>query len=440
MSEAVTIPQPPKTKRDILRWFGPGFIFAATAIGSGELILTTRTASLYGWGFFWCVPIIIICKAVGTSLMLRYGTVTGRNFLKDIWEQKYLKWVIPYFMISSLLYLTGVGAHIGVASGALNLLLPGILPSQYWIAVVALIVAGVALSGTYRFLEKTMITLALIISVGIIVVAIAIAPPINEMLLGLIPQLPQDAPGDTALTTLIGLFGWLGAGWGPTLSYVWWAEEKGMGMHSTKKTFSQAKLNPQNITRLRKWLRIVHLDLSLSYMLTYVVSTCLYIAGATVLFQNNLHPQGLLLVETLSTLFTETIGSGAYYLFLISAFAILISSVIGVVEGLSHALRECTFLIWPTVKEKVKPQLIITVFSILTLVIPVVFLLFAERPVWLLLVSSMMFAPAIGIIFLISAFLCLKLPQPLRPHPLLIAISVGTAVTMITTSFWNILS
>lgn len=54
------------------------------------------------------------------------------------------------------------------------------------------------------------------------------------MLLGLIPQLPPDAPGDTALTTLIGLFEWLGAGWGPTLSYMWWAQEKGVGMHSTK--------------------------------------------------------------------------------------------------------------------------------------------------------------------------------------------------------------
>lgn len=440
MSEATTIPQPPKTKREILRWFGPGFIFAATAIGSGELILTTRTASLYGWGFFWCVPVIILCKAIGTSLMLRYGTVTGRNFLRDIWESKYLKWVIPYFMVASLLYLTGVGAHIGVASGALNLLLPGLLPSQYWIAIVALIVAGVTLLGAYRFLEKTMITLALIISVGIIAVAIAIAPPISEMFSGLIPQMPPNAPGDTSLTTLIGLFGWLGAGWGPTLSYVWWAQEKGVGMHSTKKPLSQERLDSHHITRLRKWLNIVHLDLSLSYILTYIVSTCLYIAGATILFQNNLHPQGLLLVETLSTLFTETIGSGAYYLFLISAFAILLSSVIGVVEGLSQALRECTFLIWPGAKEKMKPKVLVTIFSILALAIPVTFLLIAERPVWLLLVSSMMFAPAIGIIFLVSAFLCLKLPKPLRPHPLLIAITVGTALTMITMSFWNIFS
>jgi manganese transport protein len=187
-------------------------------------------------------------------------------------------------------------------------------------------------------------------------------------------------------------------------------------------------------------LNVVHLDLSLSYILTYVVSTCLYIAGATILFQNGLHPQGLLLVETLSTLFTETLGSGAYYLFLISAFAILLSSIIGVVEGLSHALREYMFLTWPAAQEKIKPKVIITIFSILALVIPVAFLLFVERPIWLLLVSSMMFAPAIGIIFLVSAFLCLRLPKPLRPHPLLIAISIGTALTMITTSFWNILS
>lgn len=439
MSEVTTIPPPPKTKRDILRWFGPGFVFAATAIGSGELILTTRTASIYGWGFFWAVPVIILCKAIGTSLMLRYSTVTGRSFLRDLWENKYLKWVIPYFMISSLLYLTGVGAHIGVASGAINLLLPGLFPSQYWIAIVALIVAGVTFLGAYRFLEKTMITLALIISIGIIAVAIAIAPPINEMLSGLIPHIPPNASGDTALTTLIGLFGWLGAGWGPTLSYVWWAEEKGVGMHSTTKPLNQKALDPQSIHRLRKWLNIVHLDLSLSYILTYVVSTCLYIAGATILYQNNLHPQGLLLVETLSTLFTETIGSGAYYLFLISAFAILLSSVIGVVEGLSHALRECTFTIWPEAEEKMTPKVLVTMFSVITLAIPVTFLLIAERPVWLLLVSSMMFAPAIGIIFLVSACLCLKLPKALRPHPVLIAITVGIALTMITMSFWNIL-
>jgi hypothetical protein len=97
--------------------------------------------------------------------MLRYGTVTGRNFLRDVWKHKYLKWVIPYFMVSSLLYLTGVGAHIGVASGALNLLVPDILPSQIWIAIVAISVAGVTFLGAYRFLEKTMIMLALIISV-----------------------------------------------------------------------------------------------------------------------------------------------------------------------------------------------------------------------------------------------------------------------------------
>lgn len=413
-------------------------IFAACSIGTGELILTTRAASLYEWQFFWCVPLIIFCKAIATSIMLRYGTLTGLNFLRKIWEVKYLKWIIPYFMVSTVLYLAGIGAHMGVTAGTLDLLLPGVLTPQIWIGIVIILIAVISFGGAYSSLEKIMTALTLIISFGIIGGAVMVLPSISDLASGLIPGIPMDVAGDEALTTLIGMFGWLGAGWGPTLSYIWWAEEKGADMHSSREKVKLADVSEKGLERLKGWLRIVHLDLSFSYAITFIVSLSLYITGATVLYPNDLHPEGLLLVKTLSSLFTDTIGAWAYFFFLISAFAVLLSSVIGVVDGLSRALKECMVIMRPSTISSGKTML--KAFKIMAIGVPLLFLLLVERPIWLLLLSSMMFAPAIGIIFLVSTYLCQKLPKRLRPHPLIVLITLGISIVMITASLWRVLS
>lgn len=440
MTEESSIPEPPTKWRDIIKWFGPGWVFAACMIGSGELILTTRTASLYQWGFLWCVPIIIFCKAISTSSMLRYGTVTGNNFLNDLWHNKWLKWIVPYCMISSILYLTGVGAHLGVAAGTLNLLIPNsVISIDVWIFILVFIVAAITFLGVYGFLEKFMIVLTLLISFGIIAVVVLITPSVSEMLPGLIPQIPPNASDDVAVITWIGLLGWLGAGWGPTLGYTWWAEEKGSGMYSPKKKIPVENLNESDINRLKGWLKTVFLDLSFPYIITFIVSLCLYIAGAVILFPRGLHPTGLLLVETLSQIFTDTIGPWAYYLFLSGSFAILLSSLVGVVDGLSRSIKECLIIIWPSISNKLEEKNLLRLIVIIALAVPLAFLILVERPIWLLLISSLMFAPAIGIIFFSSTYLCLKLPKELRPNLFVISIAIGTSIVMISTSIWQLI-
>jgi Mn2+/Fe2+ NRAMP family transporter len=439
MTTSTLVPTPPTRWREVLKWLGPGWVFAACMIGTGELILTTRAASLYQWAFLWCVPLITFCKAVATSSMLRYGAMTGRNFLRDAWAIKWLKWVVPYCLIASLLYLTGIGAHLGITAGTLNLLFPASLSLQAWIAIVVVLVGAITLLGVYGVLEKLMMAMTLAISVIIVVVVVRIFPPIAELAAGLIPQMPPDAVGDTAFITWIGLLGWLGAGWGPTLGYTWWAEEKGVGMFSVDQEVALDKLAPHERRRLKGWLRPVYLDLSFSYLITFLVSSCLYIAGATVLYPRDLHPSGLFLVETLSTLFTETIGPWAYYVFLVGAFATLFSSVIGVVDGLSRSIRHCLRIMWPARMARVNSRTLQRVLTLTAIAVPLTFLLVVERPIWLLLLSSMLFAPAIGIIFLASTYLSLKLPPELRPNRLVVAVSIGTALLMITTSLWQLI-
>jgi len=432
------IPEPPVSWRDILRWFGPGWVFAACMIGSGELILSTRAASLYGWAFLWCIPLIVLCKGVSTMAMLRYGTLTGQTFIEGIWKNKWLKWIVPYCMLASFLYLIGIGAHIGVTAGTFNLLIPGVLSPYNWIFVVVILVALICLLGIYGVLEKIMLAFILIMFFGIIAVAVLIAPPLGEMIGGLIPRIPPNASGDIALITWMGLWGWLGAGWGPTLGYAWWAKEKGAGMYQLKsERKALVDLGKEDRMRLKGWLKPVYLDLFVSYFITFLISTCLYISGATILFPRGLHPKGLSLVETLSAMFTETFGSWAYYLFLLGSLALLLSSIIGVVDGLSRANREFIKIIAPSIYRKISAKGLLRALVLVAIAIPLFFLLMFQKPIWLLLLSSLMFAPAMGVIFLSSTYLCLKLPKEFRPNRLVILITVLTAIFMVVISLWQ---
>ena len=189
--------------------------------------------------------------------------------------------------------------------------------------------------------------------------------------------------------------------------------------------------------RLKGWLKPVYLDLFVSYFITFLISTCLYISGATILFPRGLHPKGLSLVETLSAMFTETFGSWAYYLFLLGSLALLLSSIIGVVDGLSRANREFIKIIAPSIYRKISAKGLLRALVLVAIAIPLFFLLMFQKPIWLLLLSSLMFAPAMGVIFLSSTYLCLKLPKEFRPNRLVILITVLTAIFMVVISLWQ---
>jgi len=429
------IPEPPSKWLDTLGWFGPGWVFSACMIGTGELILTTRAASLYGWAFLWCVPLITFCKGISTMSVTRYGALTGRTFIEGIWEIKWLRWIIPYCTLSSFLYLIGIGAHVGITAGTLALLVPGALAPDAWIVLVVIMVSLIGLMGYYNILEKMMISFVLMMSFGIIAVSILIFPPLNEILGGLIPQMPPNAIDDVAFTTWIGLWGWLGAGWGPTLGYAWWAKEKGAGMYQvSSNNISLEQLRPTDKKRLKGWLRLVYLDLLVSYSLTFILSMCLYVSGAMVLFPRGLHPAGISLIETLSIMFTETFGLWARYLFLLGGFALLFSSVLGVVDGLSRANTEFVKIVSAPIYNKIGHKTLLRIFVLASIAVPMIFVFAVQRPIWLLQFSSFMFAPAMGIIFLTSTYLSLRLPKEFRPHPLVTGVTVMTALFLVAIS------
>ena len=71
----------------------------------------------------------------------------------------------------------------------------------------------------------------------------------------------------------------------------------------------------------------MYIDALLSMVVYTVVTAAFYLLGASVLHSRDLVPEGADIVETLSQIYTETLGEGARLAFLVGAFVVLFSTL-----------------------------------------------------------------------------------------------------------------
>ena len=108
------------------------------------------------------------------------------------------------------------------------------------------------------------------------------------------------------------------------MAYNYWLIEKGYAARSgpMERTNSWEK-------RAKGWIRVMTLDALLSMVVYTAMTAAFYLLGAAILHRQALLPQGMELVETLSTLYTASLGLWAGTLFLVGAFVVLFSTLFG---------------------------------------------------------------------------------------------------------------
>jgi len=80
------IQAPPQTIAGILRRLGPGLIIAASIVGSGELIATTKTGAEAGFALLWLIIIGCVIKVFVQVEFGRYAICTGRTSIDGMNE------------------------------------------------------------------------------------------------------------------------------------------------------------------------------------------------------------------------------------------------------------------------------------------------------------------------------------------------------------------
>ncbi|PHN04954.1 Nramp family divalent metal transporter [Flavilitoribacter nigricans] len=318
--------EPPTSFSEKLKHLGPGFILSASIVGSGELIATTTLGARAGFITFW---VIIISCLVKVAVQVEFGKhtiLTGETSMKafnqlpgpKLGRARWTVWLIFLFMFIKLLQVGGI---IGGVAIILNMTFPQI-GMPIWALLTATAVALLIFRGYYRFIEKfslgmigffTLFTFSSLYFLGYTPYAMEW----SDITSGLSFQLPPEA-----VAIAFGAFGITGVGGDEIIHYNYWCLEKGYAAHTGPRDDSEAWK-----ARARGWIRVMYLDALLAMIVYTVVTAAFYLLGAAVLHAQGTVPEGYQMVESLSMMYTESIGPQAKPAFLLGAFVVLFSTL-----------------------------------------------------------------------------------------------------------------
>ena len=193
-----------------MRWFrdiGPGLLIAAAFIGPGTVTLCTIAGASFGYTLIWAIILSIFSTIILQEMSLRIGLITKMNLAQIIRiniKSKFLNRLLLVLIISSIL-IGNAAYEAGNITGA-SLGISAILNTQtinYIPIFIGLIAFVVLYQGDYKFLERSLVFLVLIMSISFFITAIITKPDINELINGVItPKIDSNN-----LTIILGLIG-----------------------------------------------------------------------------------------------------------------------------------------------------------------------------------------------------------------------------------------
>ncbi len=342
----------------ILAVVGPAFVWCAEYIGSGEVILATRTGAILGTGVMWAIVAGIVLKYwIGMS-GARYTVCTGEGMIDMFSRMPGPKnWAVWIVLIAQFV---SAAISIGSLAAAAGVFVNSLVPiSRYfggWL--VTILAVAVVWAGVFDLLKMVMSFFVIIIVLGVVSVAFSVFPNFSALVQGFSLQVP--AVPEWALAAgvnanpwreILPLIGWSAGGFASQVWYTYWVMGAGYGATAGRDYGQPADLSAlQSLTRtnaenIKGWCRVVYADATIAMIIGNVVTVSFLIAGAGILRPNQLAPEGEAVALTLSKIFSSRWGELGGFLFLLSGAAALISTQIGQLAGwprlLADAFRIC---------------------------------------------------------------------------------------------------
>lgn len=201
----------------IKKWFkniGPGTLVAAAFIGPGTVTLCTLAGVNFGFNLLWAMLLSIIATIVLQEMAARLGIISQKGLSQVIREEiknPFLKQFITFLILSAIV-VGNASYEAGNISGGIlgletifgefkfDLCSSSINTMSIIIGVIAFVLLYI---GNYKFLEKALVTLVLLMSFSFVITAIITKPNLLEIFQGIfVPKFPEQS-----LWTIIGLIG-----------------------------------------------------------------------------------------------------------------------------------------------------------------------------------------------------------------------------------------
>ncbi len=339
---------------------GPAIVWCAEYIGSGEVILATRTGAVLGSGVLWAVVIGVFLKyliglaggwytvATGESMIDLFGRLPG--------PKNAFVWVVFFVQLVASIFAIG-----SIASSA-GVFIAELTPIPAYLAgwMVTLFAVTIAWIGEFRMMKFVMAALISLTLVGVVVIAVQVMPPLGELLAGLVPKVPAvpdwavaQKANPNGWSEVLPLLGWGAGGFASQVWYTYWVMGAGYGAAAGNRQGKPADeallktLNSEDAQRIVGWRRLVTFDATSAMVVGIAVTSGFLLAGAGVLGANEVAPEGTKVAFTLASLFGSQWGSTGATLFLVGGAAALVSTQLAQVAGWPYLLDDCVRLCLP---------------------------------------------------------------------------------------------
>ena len=391
------IESPPRTLLATLSRLGPGMIIAGSIVGSGELILTTKTGAEAGFWLLWLIIIGCVIK-VSTQIEFARHTITwGDTPLKALnsipGPRRQVNWILWYwtFMTVTIIFqqggiLGGVGQTLAIAcpltfrGTEYNRLQDELVKNQIelqllgtqgqdsvqdrarahglklnigrltnriarfkepsdpylWAAILAVATSVLLYVGRYRLIQ--IVSTALVATFTVVTVVTVIALQLRPDWAIRSHELAQGLSFHLPPVDPAGSTHPMRTAFGAFGIIGIGASELIMYPYWCLEKGYARFTGPRDgtagwLARARGWIRVLHVDAWTSMVVYTFATLAFYLLGAAVLGRIGLHPGDRDMVRTLAAMYIPVFGPLAYVIFLSGAFAVLYSTLFVAAAG-----------------------------------------------------------------------------------------------------------
>ena len=406
----------PVTAAGIARKIGPGVILAGTIVGSGELIATTVLGAENSYALLWLILISCVSKIFVQHELGRYTIGTGETSLEAFNRVPGLRfgvsWVVWVWFLGQIFVQFGIGGMLGAIAEVLDKLVPG-FPLWMWVLVVNALTVVLLAVGGYGLVEK--FSMALVVSFTVMTAASAwllLERPEYFSWAKVLDGLSFHMPAGGFMTA-VAVFGITGVGASELSSYSYWCIEKGYARFTGPRQETSAWRG-----RALGWIRVMGVDVVNAMFIYTFTTVAFYLLGAGVLHGMGVMPEGGEMVETLSNMYTETLGPGSRPLFLIGAAAVFYSTVFAGVASRSRMTADMLVLLGVYDRADYRKRLGYTRWLVvLYIAVPTAFFFLVREPVVMVKIAGLTEAAMLPVVGFATIYLRYRhLPKTIAPR------------------------
>jgi len=200
--------------KKIFKNIGPGTLVAAAFIGPGTVTLCTIAGVNFGFALLWAMVLSIIATIILQEMAARLGIISQKG-LSEVIRSEIKTPILKKIVVALILFAIVIGNAAyeagNISGGVLGL--ETIITNAtlrlgpYTVNLLPILIGAVAFVllfiGNYKFLERALVSLVLIMSISFLVTAILTKPSLSAIFEGaFVPKFPKDS-----LLTIVGLIG-----------------------------------------------------------------------------------------------------------------------------------------------------------------------------------------------------------------------------------------